>query len=116
MNTEFKPIFMTTQTISSQPMRNRLLRAAQLMILCLMAQATTVFGLSFNVPLLTLTNHNTSACSNYSPHFGGLVSQNFGSTSWVDTNGDTININSNLVDMSLNPVSPGHVSHVDVLR
>ncbi|HTB83607.1 MAG TPA: MBG domain-containing protein [Candidatus Sulfotelmatobacter sp.] len=79
-----------------------------------MAQATTVFGLSFNVPLLTLTNHNTSACSNYSPHFGGLVSQNFGSTSWVDTNGDTININSNLVDMSLNPVSPGHVSHVDV--
>lgn len=91
-----------------------MLRAFQLMILCLIAQATTVFGLDFNIPLFTLTNHNTSACSNYSPGFGGLVAQNFGSTSVVDTSGDTISINSNLVDMSLNPVTPGHVSHVDV--
>jgi regulation of enolase protein 1 (concanavalin A-like superfamily) len=43
-----------------------------------------------------------------------LVEQNFGPTSVVDTNLDTININSNLVDKSLNSVTPGHVSHVDV--
>ena len=90
------------------------LRASQLLILFLVAQVSTVLGLNFNVPLYSLTNHNTSACSNYSPQFGGLVSQNFGSTSVVDTSGDTININPNLVDMSLNPVTPGHVSHVDV--
>jgi len=90
------------------------LRAVQLMILCLLAQATTVFGFSFNVPLITLTNHNTSACSNYSQNFGGLVSDNFGTTSVVDTSLDTININPNLVDESLNAVTPGHVSHVDV--
>jgi hypothetical protein len=94
--------------------RNSNLRVIQLAIGCLLAQAMTVLGLNFNVPLSSLTNHNTSACANYSPQFGGLVSQNFGATSVVDTSLDTININSNLVDMSLNPVTPGHVSHVNV--
>jgi hypothetical protein len=89
-------------------------RAFRWMLLCLLAQTTTAFGLNFNVTLASLTNHNTSACSNYSYYFGGNVALNFGPTSVVDTSGDTININSNLVDMSLNPVSPGHVSHVDV--
>src|SRR5580698_1224974 len=114
MKMETKPDSTTTQTNLKRRKNNALLRAFQLLILFLLAQASTVLGLNFNVPLSTLTNHNTSACSNYSPKFGGLVSQNFGSTSWVDTNGDTININSNLMDMSLNPVTPGHVSHVDV--
>ncbi|HSY16794.1 MAG TPA: hypothetical protein VK815_00605 [Candidatus Acidoferrales bacterium] len=81
--------------------------------MCLLAQATTVFGLSFNVPIVSLTNHNTSACSNYNQAFTA-VKANFGTTSVVDTSGDTIPIDPNKVDMSLNPVSPGHVSHVDV--
>src|ERR1700744_1967721 len=102
------------QTKPGQRKRSVRFHAVQLMILCLLAQATTVFGLSFNVPLASLTNHNTSACANYGPQFGGLVSQNFGPTSVVDTRGDTININPNLGDMSLNAVTPGHVSHVDV--
>src|ERR1700744_1404330 len=114
MERETTPNAMTTQKKSNQPGKKGLLRAAQLMVLCLLAHATTTFGLSFNIPLASLTNNNPSGCPNYSPSFGGLVDKNFGPTSVVDTSLDTININPNLVDMSLNPVTPGHVSHVDV--
>lgn len=76
-----------------------------------MAQATASFAFTFNVPLTSLTNHNTSAFSNYTfVNFGA----NFGPTSAVDTVGGFINIDSNKMDMSLNPITPGHVSNTDV--
>jgi hypothetical protein len=81
------------------------------MILCLMAQATTVFGLSFNVTLASLTNHNTSAYSNYTQNTYGA---NFGTTSWINQNGTTMVIDPSKMDESLNPITPGHVSHTDV--
>jgi hypothetical protein len=81
-------------------------------ILCLVASSTLAFGqLNFNTTLYSLTNHNTSAYSNYTQSTYGA---NFGTTSWADTNGDTIAINPALLDKSLNPITPGHVSHVDV--
>src|SRR5579864_4197753 len=80
-------------------------------ILFLLAHATAALGFTFNVPLISLTNHNTSAYSNYTfVNFGA----NFGPTSAVDTVGGYINIDSNKMDMSLNPVTPGHVSRMDV--
>jgi hypothetical protein len=95
-----------------QRKRSWLLRASCVMVLCLLARATTVFGqLNFDITLDSLTNHNTSAYSNYTEFtFGG----NFGASTWIDTNGDTQVIDPALVDESLNPVTPGHVSHVDV--
>ncbi|HXI70040.1 MAG TPA: MBG domain-containing protein [Verrucomicrobiae bacterium] len=93
-------------------------RAFQLMVLWLVAHATTVFGLSFNVTLASLTNHNTSAYAVYnqtnnlgsSPH----ISANFGTTSCINTNGTTIPVDPTKMDESLNPVTPGHVSKTDV--
>lgn len=82
------------------------------MITCLLASTTSVLGqLNFDVTLYFLTNHNTSAYSNYTENTYGA---NFGTTSWVDTDGDTMAINPALVDESLNPITPGHVSHTDV--
>src|SRR5580658_7995654 len=101
------------QTKRQQRQRNWPLPASRWMILCLLAQATTVFGLNFNLTLASLTNHNTSACSNYNQGFSA-VAANFGTTSVVDTSTDTITIDPSKVDMSLNPVTPGHVSHMDV--
>ena len=77
----------------------------------LIVHATVAFAFTFNVPLTSLTNHNTSAFSNYTfVNFGA----NFGPTSAVDTVGGSINIDSNKMDMSLNPITPGHVSKTDV--
>lgn len=87
------------------------LRALQWLMVYLLAQATAAFGFTFNVALTSLTNHNTSAYSNYNfVNFGA----NFGPTSAVNTAGAFINIDSNKMDMSLNPVTPGHVSKTDV--
>ena len=92
--------------------RSWLVRASYVMLLCLLARATTVFGqMNFDITLYSLTNHNTSAYSNYTENTYGA---NFGDTTWLDTNGDTLAINPALVDESLNPITPGHVSHVDV--
>jgi hypothetical protein len=92
--------------------RSWLVRASCVIVLCLLARATTVFGqLNFDITLNSLTNHNTSAYSNYTENTFG---ENFGDTTWLDTNDDTEVINPALVDESLNPVTPGHVSHVDV--
>src|SRR5690348_2748255 len=86
-------------------------RAAWWIILCLAMQAVTAFGLSFNIPLVSLTNHNTSANPAYNQsNFGA----NFGTTSWVNQNGETITIDPRRMDKSLNPVTPGHVSKTDV--
>ncbi|HSY43739.1 MAG TPA: hypothetical protein VK811_07490, partial [Candidatus Acidoferrum sp.] len=73
-----------------------LVRAFYMMVLCLLAQAATVFGqLNFDITLYSLTNHNTSAYSNYTENTSGA---NFGDTTWLDTNGDTLAINPALVD------------------
>ncbi len=78
---------LTLQTEPEQRKRNGLLRASHLMTLCLMIHATTLFGLSFNVTLASLTNHNTSAYSNYTENTYGA---NFGTTSWINQNGTTM--------------------------
>src|SRR6266481_4322920 len=106
---------MTTDLIlrgaSDQPKRNRPLRPLPWIILCLMTQAATVFGLSFDVPLVSLTNHNTSANAAYNQaNFGA----NFGTTTWVNQNGTTIAVDPTKMDESLNPITPGHVSKTDV--
>lgn len=79
-------------------------------MLCL-AVRTTVFGLDFNVPLASLTNHNTSAYPAYNQsNFGA----NFGTTTWISQDGTTMPVDPTKVDESLNPITPGHVSKTDV--
>jgi hypothetical protein len=66
---------------------------------------------AFDVPLASLTAHNTSASPNYDQaHF----SANFGTTSWVSQAGATIPVDPSRMDMSMNPMTPGHVSRMDV--
>lgn len=91
--------------------QKRIKRAIRWLILLLSVQACTTFGLNFNVSLVSLTNHNTSAFSNYNVQ---NFPANFAPTSWVSTAGATIPVNTNLMDMSLNPITPGHVSKVNV--
>ncbi|HWX19735.1 MAG TPA: DUF2341 domain-containing protein [Candidatus Binatia bacterium] len=80
-------------------------------MLGLMAQATTVFGLDFNVTLASLTNHNTSA---YPAYNQANFDANFGTTTWVNQNGTTMPVDPTKMDESLNPITPGHVSKTDV--
>ena len=64
-----------------------------------------------HVAIADLVGHNTSASPTYDrAHFAA----NFGTTSWVSQSGQTITIDPAQEDMSLNPVTPGHVSNVDV--
>lgn len=83
-------------------------RALPWIVLSLVVSAVASYGQNFNIPLLSLTNHNTSAFSNYNSTF-----QNFTpATSHIDTSFDTIaTVNE---DRSLNPATPGHVSKTDV--
>ena len=76
-----------------------------------MAQATTVFGLNFNVTLGSLTNHNTSS---YAAYNQANFAANFGSSTWVNQNGTTNAVDPTKMDESLNPITPGHVSKTDV--
>src|ERR1035441_4341496 len=87
------------------------LRARRCIILCLMAQAMTVFGLNFNVTLGSLTNHNTSA---YAAYNQANFAANFGTTTWINQNGTTMAADPTQMDESLNPITPGHVSKTDV--
>jgi Ig-like domain-containing protein len=94
-----------------QRKRNRMLRLLYGLAVCLILHATTLRAINFNVPLLSLTNHNTSA----NPAYNAFnFSQNFGPTSWVSQSGATIPVDTNKLDQSLNPVTPGHVSKTDV--
>lgn len=55
--------------------------------------------------------HNTSASATYDQaHFP----DNFGTTTWVAQSGETLAIDPATMDRSLNPVTPAHVSAVDV--
>jgi hypothetical protein len=57
------------------------------------------------------TAHNTSACAAYNQT---THSANFGTTTWVDTSGTTLTVNPAVEDLSLVPITPGHVSPVSV--
>jgi hypothetical protein len=80
-------------------------------MLGLMVHASAAFGLVFNVPFASLTNHNTSA---YAAYNSNNFPANFGTTSWVNQNGATISVDPTKMDESLNPITPGHVSKTDV--
>lgn len=62
------------------------------------------------VPIASLTAHNTSAYSGYNQT---NFPNNFGTASFVD-NTDTIVADPTKTDLSLQAVSPGHVSNTDV--
>src|ERR1035441_8504713 len=87
------------------------LRARRCIILCLMAQATTVFGLNFNVTLGSLTNHNTSA---YAAYNQANFAANFGTTTWLDQNGTARAVDLAQMDESRSPSTPGPVTKADV--
>jgi hypothetical protein len=58
-----------------------------------------------------LVGHNTSANPNYDrAHFAA----NFGAQTWVSQSGQTLAIDADRMDLSENPITPGHVSNVDV--
>lgn len=76
-----------------------------------MAHAAAAFGLNYNVPLNSLTNHNTSAYPAYNEN---NFSANFGTSTWVNQNGTTMPVDPTQMDESLNPITPGHVSKTDV--
>src|SRR5512135_2037009 len=64
-----------------------------------------------NVDLASLSAHDTSAFAQYDQaHFPA----NFGTSTWVSQSGTTIPIDPAKVDLSMNPVTPGHVSNVSV--
>lgn len=64
-----------------------------------------------SVPIDSLLAHDTSASATYDrTHFAA----NFGTTSWISQSGQTVTIDPDQMDMSMNPVTPGHVSGVDV--
>lgn len=76
-----------------------------------LGQTTTTFALDFNVTLASLTNHNTSAYNAYNEN---NFPANFGTTTWINQNGTTMPVDPTLWDESLNAVTPGHVSKMDV--
>src|SRR5580765_3009476 len=97
--------------IPLQRKRNGILRLLSAVLLCLVGHATAALGVNFNVPLVSLTNHNTSA----NPAYNAFnFSANFGPTSWVSQAGAIIPVDTNKMDQSLNPITPGHVSKTDV--
>ncbi len=64
-----------------------------------------------NVDVAGLSAHNTSAYPQYDQaHFAA----NFGATTWISQAGATMTIDPTKVDVSINPVTPGHVSSVNV--
>ncbi len=105
------PVIFDMQGIPDSRKLNTSLRLMQAILLCVMAQATAVLGINFNVPLVSLTNHNTSA---YPAYNQANFAANFGATSCVSQSGAFITIDPSQVDMSLNAITPGHVSKTDV--
>jgi hypothetical protein len=74
-------------------------------------QTTAARALDFDVTLSSLTNHNTSAYDAYNEN---NFPANFGTETWVNQNGTTMPVDPTLWDESLNPITPGHVSNLDV--
>lgn len=102
---------MTTPLTCHRLKSSRAFRAACGLWLGLLVHAGAAFGLNFNVALVSLTNHNTSA---YPAYNETNFSANFGTSSWINQNGATMPVDPTQMDESLNPITPGHVSHTDV--
>ena len=64
-----------------------------------------------NVDVTALGAHDTPASPTYDQaHFAA----NFGTTTWISQSGTTMPVDPTKADMSENPITPGHVSNVDV--
>jgi len=101
----------TMQTTCKPVIKKTLLHAMKALTLGLIFQSSAMFGLDYNVTLSSLTAHNTSAYFAYNEtNFGA----NFGTTTWINQNGQTMPVDPTQADESLNPVTPGHVSNMDV--
>jgi hypothetical protein len=87
------------------------LRLFQWIVVYFLFHNAAAFALDFDVTLASLTNHNTSA---YVAYNEANFAANFGTTTWVNQNGTTMPVDPTLWDESLNPVTPGHVSKMDV--
>lgn len=74
---------------------------------------TTYSGgtLTVTTTIIAETVHNTSANAAYNQT---NFPANFGTSTWVDTSGTTIVVDPAKTDLSLNPVTPGHVSPTSV--
>jgi len=70
-------------------------------------------GLAYNINLGWLTGHNTSAYAAYNQSNFPAPQINFGTTSGISST-QTVTINPAEMDRSMNPVTPGHVSGLDV--
>ena len=66
---------------------------------------------SGSVSIASITGHNTSASAAYNQtNFGA----NFGTSTWISQGGATMSVDPSKMDLSLNPITPGHASNVDV--
>src|SRR5579862_1632618 len=97
-------------------------------VLLIILQAATAWGFTFDVPIVSLTNHNISAFPAYNTNGTGssdfhtnffppttiisTASNVFGSG--IDPSKYLLSIDNSKMDKSLNPVTPGHVSKMDV--
>ena len=104
--------FWTNQGASRREKANQQSRILAWAVFWCAAHLTSVaLGITFNVSLASLTNHNTSAFSSYDQ--AGFPA-NFGTNSWVSQSGATIAVDPSKMDESLNAITPGHVSGTDV--
>lgn len=61
--------------------------------------------------ITAIMGHNTSANPAYNQtNFGA----NFGTTTWISQSGETMQVDPSKMDLSLNPITPGRVSNVNV--
>ena len=106
-----QPDGTSSSGIVEKPIQNdsRLRRATVCLVFAVSANLCNA-ELVYNISLASLTGHNTSASPNYSQ---GYFPKNFGTTSYV-TKSQTITIDPAQMDRSMHPVSPGHVSAMDV--
>ena len=86
-------------------------RMALSVLLSLIVMSTSLSALEFNISLQSLTAHNTSANPAYNMT---TFPDNFGLDSFIDGNGGVVQVDPMLMDRSMNPTTPGHVSTVDV--
>jgi hypothetical protein len=75
-----------------------------------LAKTITVGGSSSSLTIASLTAHNTSAYPSYNQI---NFPPNFGTTSYVSQT-QTVKIDPTKMDISMNPVTPGHVSRTNV--
>ena len=94
-----------------QPILSRALHLFGWIVVFSFFHGASAFAINFDVTLASLTNHNTSA---YDAYNEANFSANFGTSTWVNQNGTTMPVDPTLWDESLNPVTPAHVSKMDV--